>query len=462
MRVIAVLCSLLAMPMAAGQPNILFLFGDNWSYEHAGANGCEAVRTPAFDRLAAEGMRFTRAFCPVPSCSPTRSCLLTGRAAHQLKDAASLWSKWPTEFRTFTDALVEGGYQVGYMGKGWAPGNHKDHGREMNPAGPEAQSFREFMAERKQGQPFFFWQGSVDTSLHKFKLQDGPAAGIPLERIRVPGYLPDEPLVRREISDYLAAVEQMDAAFADTLAALKEAGELDQTVVFCLSDNGWQMPRGLANCHDSGCHVPLVVRWPEKIRAGSVCDSFVSLTDLAPTFIELASMKAWPEMTGRSILGLLQGTGAQRYEVFLERERHANVRKGDLSYPCRAVRTGDYLYIWNLRPERWPAGEPELYFAVGPWGDVDPTRTKDFLLQTKPAPFFDLCFSKRPTEELYDLKADRDQIHNLAASPQHEQVKAELRAKVEAWMKDTQDPRVDPGYDAWDLYPYFGNRPKQK
>jgi N-sulfoglucosamine sulfohydrolase len=443
-------------------PNILFLIGDNWSYEHAGANGCSAVKTPVFDRIAREGMRFTNAFCPVPSCSPTRSCIVTGRMAHELEDAASLYSKFYAKFRLFTDLLQESGYHVGHMGKGWAPGNYLDYGRNESPCGKLYKDLEAFLEERDRDKPFFFWHGSMHTALHQFKKVDGSAVGIDPNQVRVPGYLPDDPLVRKEIADYLGAVQMMDAAFGESIATIDKLGELDNTVVVCLSDNGWQMPRGLANCHDSGTHVPLAVRWPGKIKPAIVSDAFIGLADLAPTFLEIAGLKPWPEMTARSFVDVLSGASdvAGRDCVFLERERHANVRRGDLGYPCRCIRTKDFLYIQNLRPERWPAGDPEYYHSVGPFGDIDSTRTKKWMMDNredlKVSPFFHHCFEKRPSEELYELKTDPDQINNIAMHPNFTAIKSELKVKLSSWMSKTHDPRVDASTDIFDSYPYLG------
>ena len=459
-------CAIVTQSHAA--PNILLLIGDNWSYAHAAANGDLVVRTPVFDRIAREGMRFTNAFCPVPSCSPTRSCIVTGRAAHQLEDAASLWSKFPGKFRVFGDELSKAGYHVGFTGKGWSPGNFKDFGRELNPAGAQFADFASFLKERKADQPFFFWLGSTHTALHQWKAGTGKQRGLDPTKVRVPKALPDVPEVREEIADYLAQAELMDAAFGEAITQLEKDGLLENTVVICTSDNGWQMPHGLAHCYDDGTHVPLAVRWPGKVKAGTVSDDFVSLTDFAPTFLEFAGVKPWPEMTGRSFVDVLTGkpSAVRRDHVFIERERHANVRKGDLSYPVRGVRTAEFLYLRNLRPERWPAGDPELYFAVGPYGDIDGSRTKAYMMThaDDPAvkPLFEISFGKRPAEELYDLKSDPDQILNLAADPRFAQAKAELGAKADAWMSETNDPRAaDPATNVWDAYPYFGGRAKE-
>jgi N-sulfoglucosamine sulfohydrolase len=461
------LCLFVFVSAVNAAPNILLLIGDNWSYEHAAANGDKAVRTPVFDRMAREGMRFTNAFCPVPSCSPTRSCIVTGRAAHQLEDAASLWGKFPGKFRVFGDELSQAGWHVGFSGKGWSPGNFKDFGRDLNPAGAQYQDFATFMEGRKGKQPFFFWFGSTHTALHQWKAGTGRAHGIDPAKVHVPKALPDVPEVRGEITDYLAQVELMDAAFGEAIALLEKSGELDNTVVIHTSDNGWQMPHGLAHCYDEGTRVPLAVRWPGRVQGGSVSDAFVSLTDFAPTFLEIAGLKSWPEMTAHSFVDVLTGKppAMKRDRMFIERERHANVRRGDLSYPVRGVRTAEFLYLRNLRPERWPAGDPELYYAVGPYGDIDGSRTKLYMMEhaNDPAvkPLFELSFGKRPAEELYDVENDPDQVINLAADSRFAKVKAELSGSTDAWMRETGDPRVDPATNVWDSYPYLGGKAKE-
>ena len=159
---------------------------------------------------------------------------------------------------------------------------------------------------------------------------------------------------------YYGGVERMDKAFGNAIALIEAAGALDSTVVVYTGDNGWQMPRGLANCYDTGTRVPLAIRWGDKLPAGSTVDDFVSLTDLAPTFLELAGLKPTPEMTGHSFVDLLRSkpSAVPRDRVFVERERHANVRRGNLSYPIRGIRTRGYLYLWNLRPTVGPPAIP--------------------------------------------------------------------------------------------------------
>jgi N-sulfoglucosamine sulfohydrolase len=447
------------------RPNIIVLMADNWLYDHASANGDPVVNTPVFDRLAREGARFTHAYCPVPSCGPTRSSIVTGRAAHQLEDLANHGSIFHGKFRVFVDALAVVGYHVGYFNKGWAPGVYLGHGRTETPLGKRYRDFNEFLKARPADRPLFFWVGDNQTALHSWKRGSGAAAGLDPAKVRVPAYLPDAPVVREEITDYLASAQRTDSAFGEVIARLETLGELENTIIIHTSDNGWQMPHGLGNLYAAGTHVPMAVRWPGRVQPGRVINDFISLTDLAPTILEMAGLYPWPEMTGRSFVDVLSGrpSAVARDHVFLERERHANVRRGDLSYPMRAVRTRDYLYIRNIRPNRWPAGDPKVYLSVGDYGDIDGSRTKLHMLAHQDDPamqrLFRLNFRKRPAEELYDLRKDRDQIDNIADRPEFAAIKQQLSAKVDAWMKETDDPRVDPDCDKFDTYPFVSGGP---
>lgn len=452
---------------AQERPNILLLIGDNWSWPHAGTLGDPLAKTPTFDRIAREGTVFQHAFCPVPSCSPTRSCILTGRASHQLEEAASLWSAFPKKLEVFTDRLAASDYNVGFTGKGWSPGRFKEHGWTQNPAGREHPDFEAFLKQRAAAKPFFFWLGNVDTALHKWRDKQAGWSEQELAKVKVPPTLPDTSEVRGALLAYYSGVAAMDADFGRAIASLERDGLLSKTVIICTSDNGWQLPRGLANCHDSGTRVPFAVRWPGHIAAGRVVEDFISLTDLSPTCLELAGLKPSSIMTGRSFADVLTGVTSttSRTHVFLERERHANVRKGNLSYPVRGIRTRDHLLLWNLRPDRWPAGDPEMWFAVGDFGDVDESVPKRFILDHRDEPsvrpYFELNFGKRPEFELYDLRRDPHQLTNIAGLPENAVIRGQLIERIRTWMRDTNDPRVDPKTDVWDSYPYFGGRPKE-
>jgi arylsulfatase A-like enzyme len=138
------------------------------------------------------------------------------------------------------------------------------------------------------------------------------------------------------------------------------------------------------------------------------------------------------------------------------------VRKGNQSYPVRAIRTNGWLYIRNFRPDRWPAGDPDVVFSQGAYGDIDQGASKDFVLERRNDPaitrFFELATAKRPEEELYDLRTDPDQLNNVATNPRHAAAKARLREMLREWMRTTGDPRATSDDDRWDAYPSTGSQ----
>jgi arylsulfatase A-like enzyme len=444
------------------RPNLLLCIADDWSWPHAGRYGDGVVKTPTFDRIATEGVLFTRAFCAAPSCSPSRASILTGQAPHRLEAGGNLWGFLPAKYPVYPDLLEQAGYVVGMHGKGWGPGNVID--RRHNPAGPAFKSFEQFLAAVPPDKPFCFWFGSNDPH-RPYDPGSGAAAGMDPARVTVPPYLPDAPEVRNDLLDYYAEVQRFDRDVGRVLAALEKAGRLDDTIVVMTSDNGMPFPRCKTNLYDSGSRMPLAVRWGARVKGGRTCDAFVSLTDLCPTFLEAAGLQPAADVTGTSLLKLLTGDAegaAGRDRVFVERERHANVRRGDQSYPSRAVRTDKFLYVRNFRPDLWPAGDPEVWKAVGPFGDIDPGPSKTLLLSRRQdanfARYFDLACAKRPAEELYDLAKDPDQLHNLAADAAYLADLGRLRDELDRWMRQTADPRAAGGgaYEAFDYYPYFG------
>jgi arylsulfatase A-like enzyme len=466
---VAVACLAITLCLDAqtrpARPNILLAIADDWSWPHAGAYGDPTVKTPVFDRVAREGVLFTRAFAAAPSCTPSRAALLTGRYPHQLEEGGVLHGFLPGKFPVYTDLLEQAGYYVGYTRKGWGPGRFEPGGRTRNPAGPAFGDFEAFLRGRPAGQPFVFWFGSQDPH-RPYEEGSGAASGIDLTSIRVPPFLPDTPQVRRDLADYFFEVQRFDREVGEMLERLRALGELDNTLVVITADNGMPFPRAKANVYDSGARLPFAMRWPGRAKAGLVTDAFISLSDLAPTFLEAASLTPPGSMSARSILGVAAGGSLQgRDTVFVERERHAHVRSGNLSYPVRAVRTGEWLYIRNFRPDRWPAGDPEMVFSVGPYGDIDGGLSKSLLLERRNDPtiggFFALATAPRPAEELYDLKADPGQLTNVAADARHREAKARLRRTLDDWMRATGDPRATSDDDRWDRYPYYGAAGKE-
>ena len=257
-----------------------------------------------------------------------------------------------------------------------------------------------------------------------YEVGSGAGIGLKTNDVAVPPFWPDTGITRSDVLDYYWKVERFDREVGELLDQLDRAGKLNNTLVIMTGDNGWPFPRCKANLYDGGTRQPLAVRWPAQVKGGQACDDFINLIDIAPTFLQAAGLRPPPEMTGRSFLGLLTGTqkAGSRNTVFLERERHANVRAGDAGYPVRAIRTREFLYLRNLRPDRWPAGDPVAHKDPRrEFGDCDDGPTKRYILEHRNEPgmekYFQLCFDKRPAEELYDLGKDPHQINNVAGQP---------------------------------------------
>ena len=275
------------------RPNVLFCLADDWSWPHASIAGDKVVRTPTFDRVAREGVLFTNAFVTAPSCTPSRGSILTGQWHWRLEEGGNLWSTLPAKFAVYPDILEEAGYHVGYTRKGWGPGRDDPGGRTRNPAGPRYRNFQEFLKVRPEGKPFCFWFGSTDP--HRgYKWQSGVNSGMKLEDVEVPACLPDSQTVRTDICDYYWEVQRFDREVGELLKLLEENGELDSTLVVISGDNGMPFPRCKSNLYDLGTHVPLALRWPARVRGDRVVEDFVSLSDLAPTFLEAAGFKRIP------------------------------------------------------------------------------------------------------------------------------------------------------------------------
>ena len=479
---IILLCAVgLAFIAGASQPNILFCISDDQSYAHAGANGDPVVQTPAFDRVAREGLRFTHAFCDAPTCGPSRSAILTGQSIWRLEEAGNIHSTLPAKFATYTEELQREGYKVGYTGKGWIPGRLEPGGRTENPAGEEyigrtlkpafrgmsnkdyAGNFEDFMSEVSDDQSFCFWLGTHE-SHRGFQPGSGVETGKDLGDIAVPGVFPDNELVRSDIADYLVEVEHFDTMVARAIATLEKRGLLENTIIVVTSDHGMPFPRAKASLYDLGSRVPLAIRWPAGIAGkGRVVDGLVNLSDLAPTFLEASGLKVPSMMSARGMSDIFANRESKKRDAaYIAMERHDGCRAGGKGYPCRAIRTKDYLYIHNFEPSRWPSGSPDASVCARaiPFGEIDSSPTKTFMMENRNthgvAHLAELSFGMRPAEELYDLGNDPEQMNNLAGSVTHKKVQAEMRERLFDRLTETNDPRVVDGNVDWDYYPYYG------
>lgn len=479
-------------PMQSDQrpPNILFAISDDQSFPYASAYGDKSTLTPAFDAVAKRGVLFNHAFVAAPQCSPSRAAILTGRNIWQLEEAGTHSSYFPKKFPVFTDALEANGYALGYTGKAWGPGNWKDAGWSRNPVGPEyndieleqvpytgirktnySANFKVFLDQKPKDQPFFFWYGASEPH-RAFEAGSGLRAGKQLSDARVPSFLPEDEVIQSDILDYSVEIEWFDRHLGEIIALLEAAGELDHTVIVVTADNGMAFPYAKANLQEYGTHVPLAIAGP-GVRGGRVVDDLVSLIDLAPTFLDLSGTPHFEGITGRSLLDLLhadrQGVVDDRRQMVLTgRERHTHARPDNHGYPARAIRTHDYLYIQNLKPERWPAGDPEVVFPEGhtaPEGfrpmaqgyhDIDACPSKTYLLEQEGAKeYLQLAVGKRPAEQLFDIKKDPGCTQDLAGRPQLAEVQARLSRQLMTALKEQGDPRMLGYGDVFESYPRF-------
>jgi uncharacterized sulfatase len=445
------------------RPSILFVIADDQSFPHAGAYREKQVSTPAFDSVARRGVLFRNSFCSSPSCTPSRSAVLSGRHVWQQREAGVLYGSMPPDLPLYTHLLEDAGYFVGYTGKGWGPGDWKALGLTRNPCGREfnsrkhpggvppgidprdyAANFGDFLDARPKDAPFCFWLGATEPH-RQYDPGRGVRMGKKLEDVKVPAFLPDTPAVRSDILDYFSEIDWFDAQLAKALKRLDDSGLAGNTLVVVTSDNGMPFPRAKVNLYDSGTHMPLAMRWPGHISPGQVREDLVSHVDLAPTFFEAAGLPTPDGMVGRS---LLQPPDPSRDAIFTAMERHVMARPDGAGYPMRAIRTKEYLYIRNYAPDRWPTGGPDFTSSnKEPHGDIDagPSKTEVVRLGWAPA------LAKRPADELYDVAADPDQMHNLAAERPQEVDR--LRTRLEAYLRQTGDPRMQ-GRDPWQSYVY--------
>jgi arylsulfatase A-like enzyme len=278
------------------------------------------------------------------------------------------------------------------------------------------------------------------------------------------------------VADYYYEVQRFDSLVNRALKLLENAGELENTIVVMTGDNGMPFPRCKANLYDGGVRVPLAVRWGRGILdPGRRVDDFVSLSDFAPTFLDLAGVEIPGVVTGKNLKGILttESSGSvdpvNRSYVLHGKERHVPCQEEDLSgYPCRAIRTHDFLYIRNFRPELWPAGTPDYLNAAIPYcwlGDCDNGPTKTYMTENRDLDdhhrhLWDLAFGKRPAEELYDCRKDPGQLVNLAGDPAYAEIRDSLSGMLMEQLLLTGDPRAKGEGSFFDSFPYFGKGPR--
>jgi arylsulfatase A-like enzyme len=437
---------------AAERPNILWLVAENIDLD-LGCYGERLVATPNLDRLAAEGMRYTRVFATAPVCAPSRSAFMTGQyqtstGTHPMRAHRDDAYRLPPGVRPLTHRLRDAGYFTA---------NIKTIGAEIVGTGKLDLNFvnegpifeSDDWSALKSHQPFY---AQINMPEVEYDIYDRKSASKPRvewvgerahpqiaapENVTPPPYYPDHPVTRQEWARYLNSVSGMDRRIGVVLEQLRALGFEDETVIIFFADNGRLEPRGIHWCYDSGLHVPLLVRWPRNFPApphyqpGTTSDQVISLLDLTATSLAIAGISRPPGMQSRIFLGA--GSDQPRRYAFSARDRiDESVQR------IRSVRDARYRYIRNFMPEQ-------------PFLALNRYKEKCFLIVPLLHALHDqgtltgaplaLCARRLPDEELYDTQTDPFEIRNLAGSSQpaaHEAL-IRLRAALDVWLTETGD-----------------------
>jgi N-sulfoglucosamine sulfohydrolase len=294
------------------------------------------------------------------------------------------------------------------------------------------------------------------------------------DELIVPPFLADHEIVRNDVLDYAVEIEWFDAQLGKMLSYLESTGELDNTIVVVTSDNGMPFPYAKANLHEMGTHVPLAISGPGVKYGGRVVDDLVSLIDLAPTFLDLAGVGYFDGITGKTLIPVFESdqeghVDASRKYVLTGRERHTHARPDNLGYPSRALRTKEYLYVKNFKPDRWPAGDPAPETSpplpsrnykeiVLGYEDIDDSPTKEFMIEEKEQwpGLFRIGFEKRPESQLFHIASDPWAVADLSENPEYAGKMRKLDKKLMNLLKEQKDPRVLGRGDIFESYPRFG------
>jgi uncharacterized sulfatase len=414
------------------RPNVVWIVGEDLGTE-LGCYGDGNAITPNLDRLACEGVRFTRAFTHAPVCAPSRSGLITGRyptsiGSHHMR--SNLLRPPPM----FTELLRKAGYTICWPTK--TSYGKTDFNFEVPPGAFDVVT--DWTQAVPRDRPFFGFF-NIYTSHESQIRAPAPqrvrnlASLLPSERhdpamMRVPAYHPDTPVVRRDLANYYDLVTAVDHKVGEVLDALEKAGVADRTVVIFTGDHGRGLPRSKRWVYDSGTHVPLIVRWPGQFDAGSVRDDLVCFLDLPATTLALAGADVPGEFQGRVILGEKTGP-APRY-LFAARDR-----MDETFDRIRGVRGERFHYVRNFHPEL-------SYAQTIAYAEEMPTlqEWRRLHAEGKLDPIQDAFFAAtKPVEELYDTQVDPDEVHNLAGDPRHLAILKEYRSALDRWIVETGD-----------------------
>jgi len=430
--------------------NILLFTADDLHAESLGVYGGKpADVTPNLDRFARQSMQFQRAHVNVAICFPSRSVMATGLYSHRSGSIGFMPTRndVPNAIKTFQKA----GYLAGILGKvphstssrstNWDYAfrrNELGNGRNPEIYYRRAKTF--FERCQKESKPFYFMVNSHDPHrpyCNPERLLRGAAKPSKIYKpkdVTVPGFLPDLPGVRRELSWYLNSTRRLDDTFGKVMQALEESGFAKQTLVVFLSDNGIAVPFAKCNAWFHSSRTPLLVRWPGVVKPGSKnATDFVSCVDFFPTFLEATGVKGPDDLDGRSFVPLLKGEKQSgRDYVFTQIDKKAG---GD-PVPMRCVQNAKYGYIYN------PFSDGKHRYRNNNEGLC--MRAMNKAAGTNPAIKARIAlFRYRVPEEFYDLENDPDCLHNLIDDPKHREAVNAMRKRLQVWMKRTKDPMLE-------------------
>lgn len=411
------------------RPNFLFVIADDCTYRDIGCYGGQA-HTPHIDRLATQGMRFTRCFQAASMCSPTRHNIYTGLyPVHSGAYPNHAFAKPGT--KSVVHYLQPLGYRVALSGKRHiAPPEVFPF--ENLPAAKNNPNFPlidAFMAECKRDEtPFCLFACSNEPHSPWNK---GDASRYPVDRLELPPYFVDTPQTRRCMSDYLAEITYFDGQVGQCLALLEKHDLADNTLVVVVSEQGSSFPFGKWTCYDTGLQSAFIARWPGRIEPGALSDAMIEYVDVLPTYIELAGGAAPDVLDGRSLVPVLLGqTDRHKQYVFGEMTTVGIINASE-HFGIRSIRSEQFKYIWNFTPEVefQNACTKSTIFQSWLAAAADDADAADKVRR----------YQRRAGEELYDVTGDPLEWNNLADDPQYAEIKAELRAGLRQWMEANGD-----------------------
>lgn len=429
--------------IAEQRPNIIWILSEDISTDLA-CYGTPVVKTPVLDQFAREGIRYTNAFTTAPVCSPSRSAMITGMyqtsiGAHNHRSHRDDGYKLPGPVKPITEYLRQAGYYTALV-KTAAPGVATPAKTDFNFTTDQPAFEGNDWSQRKPGQPFFA-QITIDET-HRGKSwktvvkQHEPH--ISPESVVMPPYYPDHPVARADWATYLESIQLMDSYVGKILQRLQDEGIAQNTVVIFSGDNGRCHIRDKQFLYDGGIHVPLMIRWPGQVKAGQVTTDLVMAIDVSATILQMAGLTPPAYLDGQVLLG----PGARKRDYIIA----ARDRMDETVDKMRCVRDKRYKYIKNYMPER-PYMQPNNYKETEyPMWNLLKELNQEGKLTPAQAPF---AAPTKPAEELYDIVADPDELHNMAGESRHKKTLDQMRGLLEAWVKKTNDQGQYPEKEIW-------------